>query len=295
MALLAGIGYLHSLIYPGDILQQLALCGVFLLMVRRLPNPVLLFLAVIFLGKVATTIQFSIALQDESWQQPAFWSWSQRNFEVFANAGLADFLQHTATIGQIPKWVLIAETGGLWTLMGLFIAGLLLARARFFDADFSTKTLIGVLVGAVVFAVGIKITASVLQPQFPEFMPRWCFDSVTGGLFNFAVLTCYIAGTLLLVRLRFARRILAVLAPAGRMSLTLYCGQSLLFVPLFYGFGLGLHDTIGQQNAFLIAVAGWVLQLVFAHLWFRRFRHGPLEGAWRWLCLAPGRMASRNP
>jgi uncharacterized protein len=295
MALLGGIGYLHSLVYPGDILQQLALCGVFLLLVRRLSQRVLLVLAVLLLGKVFTTIQFAIALQDESWQQPIFWEWSQRNFEVFANATLPGFLQHTATIGQIPKWVLIAETGGLWTLSGFFIAGLLLARARVFDADFNAAILLRVFAASVLFAVIIKIAGNWIQPHFPVFMPRWCFDSIRGGLSNLAILAIYVAGTLLLIRLRIARSILAVLAPPGRMSLTLYVGQSLIFVPMFYGFGLGLHATIGQRNAFVIAVIAWLLQVVFAHLWFRHFRHGPLEGAWRWLCMVPGRRRTPGP
>ncbi|RZJ97087.1 MAG: DUF418 domain-containing protein, partial [Brevundimonas sp.] len=70
---------------------------------------------------------------------------------------------------------------------------------------------------------------------------------------------------------------LGVLAPAGRMTLTLYIVQSLIFVPIFYSFGLGGYATIGQTQAFAIGVVAFAVQLVFAGLWFRRFRYGPLE------------------
>ena len=48
------------------------------------------------------------------------------------------------------------------------------------------------------------------------------------------------------------RRATAWLAAPGRMSLTIYVTQSLYGVPLFYGFGLGLYQGLGQVNALLL-------------------------------------------
>ena len=77
------------------------------------------------------------------------------------------------------------------------------------------------------------------------------------------------------------QRILGVFAPAGRMTLTLYVGQSLVFVPVFYGFGLGLHDDLSQIEALLFGFAAFAVQLIGARLWYRWFRYGPLEWLWR--------------
>jgi uncharacterized protein len=79
----------------------------------------------------------------------------------------------------------------------------------------------------------------------------------------------------------FGHRVLGLLAPAGRMTLTLYIGQSLIFVPVFYSFGLGLHASMSQSTAVLIAIPAFIAQVLFAHLWFRRFYYGPLEWLWR--------------
>lgn len=293
MLVLAGIGYLHSLIYPGDILQQLALCGVFLLLVHRAPVWVLVLIVVLFLGRVASSVQFYLALRDPSYVQPAFWGWSQINFEVFANASVVDFFKHTATTGQIPKWVLIFETGSMWNLFGLVVAGLLLARMRWFDRSLPSRVLIWTMVCSAAFVAGMRLVISSLGSNFPELMPRWCFDNVTGGLESLGLVVFYLSTIPLFLRSSWMRRAFGVLAPAGRMSLTFYVGQSLLFVPMFYGFGLGWYDNLGQTNSFLIALAAWIVQLIVANLWIRRFRHGPLEALWRWLCFLPGRASAR--
>jgi len=78
-----------------------------------------------------------------------------------------------------------------------------------------------------------------------------------------------------------ARRLLRPLVPAGRTTLTLYIGQSLVFVPVYYGFGLGLHASMSQEQAVALGIAAFAAQLVLAGWWMRRYRYGPLEWVWR--------------
>lgn len=74
---------------------------------------------------------------------------------------------------------------------------------------------------------------------------------------------------------------LRLLAPAGRMALSLYLLQSLLASLVFYGYGLGLAGEIGRaaQVGFVLLV--FAAQVVFAHWWLARFRYGPMEWLWR--------------
>jgi len=78
-----------------------------------------------------------------------------------------------------------------------------------------------------------------------------------------------------------ADRLLRYLVPPGRMTLTLYIGQSLVFVPVYYGFGLHLWDRITQPESLMLGLVAFAAQLAFATLWFRRFHYGPLEWLWR--------------
>jgi uncharacterized protein len=77
------------------------------------------------------------------------------------------------------------------------------------------------------------------------------------------------------------RRLLAVLAPAGRMPLTTYFTQSLACTFVFYGWGLGWGGKVGAAATVGIALVIFSVQVVIAQLWLRCFRLGPLEWLWR--------------
>ena len=54
-------------------------------------------------------------------------------------------------------------------------------------------------------------------------------------------------------------RLLATLVPAGRMTLTLYVGQSLVAAWLLYGYGLGLYDDFSSAEMVLGGLAAFAL------------------------------------
>ena len=73
------------------------------------------------------------------------------------------------------------------------------------------------------------------------------------------------------------------LAAPGRMTLTLYIGQSLLGASLLFGWGFGLWNAFSPTVMMLGGIALFAAQALFAKLWFDRYRFGPLEWVWRWL------------
>ena len=54
----------------------------------------------------------------------------------------------------------------------------------------------------------------------------------------------------------------------GRMSLSVYLGESLLTTTLAAGFGAGVYGQC-TGTAFLIAIAVWFALLAFANVWSR--------------------------
>jgi uncharacterized protein len=76
-------------------------------------------------------------------------------------------------------------------------------------------------------------------------------------------------------------RLCKPLAAAGRMGLTVYLTQTLIFSTVFYGFGFGAAWRLGPAAVSMLAVATFAAQLLLASLWFRWFRIGPLEWVWR--------------
>ena len=131
------------------------------------------------------------------------------------------------------------------------------------------------------WAIGLPLQAVAAGMQIgaiaagTPFSPFGAFGLVLG--FSTApILTAgYIGSVALLVHRRSS--FLAFMAPAGRMSLTVYIGESALLSLVFTAYGL---DYFGQWGAFpvvLTAIGSWALLSVFAWLWMKRFNQGPLE------------------
>jgi uncharacterized protein len=72
-------------------------------------------------------------------------------------------------------------------------------------------------------------------------------------------------------------RFLSIMAPAGRMSLTVYIGESALMSLVFTAYGLDYFARWGAFPVVLTGIASWALLSVFAWLWMKRFSRGPLE------------------
>lgn len=98
----------------------------------------------------------------------------------------------------------------------------------------------------------------------------------------------YIAALTLLLQKDAWKKRLAPLAAVGRMALTNYLLQSVIFVLLFFGYGLGLYGKVGAFGGFLLTIPVIVGQILLSGWWLQRFRFGPVE--WVWRCLTYGRV-----
>ncbi len=70
-------------------------------------------------------------------------------------------------------------------------------------------------------------------------------------------------------------------APAGRMALTNYLGQSVVCTLIFYGYGLGYFERLPRAGQVPFAIALFALQVLCSRWWLARFRYGPMEWLWR--------------
>jgi uncharacterized protein len=77
------------------------------------------------------------------------------------------------------------------------------------------------------------------------------------------------------------RRLVAWLAPAGRMPLTNYVAQSLAMGLLLSGWGLALGASASRFELALLALLIAGIQIAASRAWVGRFGQGPLESLWR--------------
>jgi|GEM_PF-88526 len=114
------------------------------------------------------------------------------------------------------------------------------------------------------------------------------FPSLLGVALGFvtapALTGAYVA---LAARFRHARA-LRFAAPAGRMSLSGYLGESILLSVLFSGWGLGLYGQVSLTLTALMTFGVWLTLDLSATLWLRFFQYGPFE--WLLRCWTLGRI-----
>ncbi len=93
----------------------------------------------------------------------------------------------------------------------------------------------------------------------------------------------YAAGIVVALQTGMGRQLFGVFAPVGRMALTNYLAQGLLygFVMSEVGPSLGLAGRIGTTAVISICIAFFAFQTAFSHWWLSRFRFGPMEWLWR--------------
>ena len=80
-----------------------------------------------------------------------------------------------------------------------------------------------------------------------------------------------------------------VLAAVGRMSLSAYLLETLLFTAVMQWWGLGWFGSVGRAGLVGLAVAIYAIVAALCLLWGRRFGMGPMERLWRLLSYGPGR------
>lgn len=300
LMILLVIGLLHGLVYRGDILQILALLGFVLLPLDRVRSRFLLIaLALLLLAQLPLILRAWAAFDGAAWANAAPRFWADSGLAALGSGTLGDMLAVNLVDGQLSKWWFYIETGRIAQIIGLFVCGLLLGRSGFLaDPDrFRRPRWIALAAalaaGAALYWAGPAIIAAVPSAEGATMARQnvqWLIESWSALAFMTVQLLLFVEFWQL-----GAGQLLRVFAPAGRMTLTLYVGQSLLFVPIFYGFGLGLHDDLGQAQALAIGVVAFAFQLLLARLWFAFFLYGPLEWLWRALTRTTMSVPFRRP
>jgi len=76
-------------------------------------------------------------------------------------------------------------------------------------------------------------------------------------------------------------KVTQAISKTGRMAFTNYFTQSIICTTIFYSYGLGLYGKVNLWQGILLAVAIYILQVIWSHHWLKHYRFGPLEWLWR--------------
>jgi uncharacterized protein len=300
LIILFALGTLNSMIYSGEVLQVLAGYGFFLILAYRIPTKWLILLAVAFLLTPNLIYHYWAAMQNlpGANDKPLSWVLYEQAGTVWTTGTLPEVLKFNVSTGSLAKWFFFFDGSRGFQLLGLFLIGLVLGRVGFLVHPITytrlrKNVLVFAILGAIIFfSLQQYLNTADVKALWPEGgFAKWYLDELVGGYFCLAFMTILVLSFIALYQKKIdqkqidqkqiGQKILGLLAPVGRMSLTIYVSQSLCGVPFFYGYGLHMYDKLSQAQALIIGIVFFSLQVLFAHWWLKRFHYGPLEWMWR--------------
>lgn len=291
------IGLLHAyLLWSGDILSIYAVMGFVLILFRRKTNGALLkwafvLLAIPILTYILLYILFvafvppdAVAKLDAA--QINFWNETVRKVPQSSYLQIITGYNLNMIAGRYASVILEMR---LPKILAMFLLGFYAYRRKVFQNLSSHQPFIRrVLVYGLILGLVGNVTFAAFAGAEAVFPPSPA--GIVGVItYAFGVPALALALVALVATLwqrapsSHGRRLLASLAPVGRMALTNYLMQTVICVFIFYGYGFGQFGRFGATTATLIALAIFVFQILMSALWLKYFSYGPMEWIWRQL------------
>ncbi|MEK3978363.1 DUF418 domain-containing protein [Psychrobacillus sp. FSL K6-2836] len=280
LSVLLLIGCIHAfLIWAGDILITYALAGFVLILMIRL-KPIWLLLISIFLFLVPNGLLNGLI----------YLAYKLSPDDMIIYTGIQAIEESVLAYGQgswldifwqrLEDWLYMNGSGAVLLVMFITIVPFLLlgaaaAKWKLIERARELKVF-WIITIVVAFAIGTVIKLIPYQNEANMFTMN-VQDTFGGPLQAIAY-----AGVIAMICLiPMGAKILSPIGKVGRMSMTIYLMQSIIATTIFYAYGFGLYGKIDISTGTWMAVGIYVLQIVFAEIWFMKFKQGPVEIVWR--------------
>ena len=292
---LMAIGAFHGFaIWHGDILLIYGSVGVLLLLFQGLKTRGLLVAAVLILSAHLAYVYLPFVIKDFPTRNDPVVIAKELEAQTSAAEGAKANYDQVLKIYTEEDWLGVAKRrAGEYTnflsavsywaaeLLAAFLFGAMAWHTRIFQEPqarlkaIKTAALIG-------FTLGLPLNIWVYATLF--YHPIGFDLSLAfflAGPAKFIMAMGYITGFIWLWQTGRARSLWERLIPVGKMALSNYVLQSVVFTLIFNGYGLGLMGQVGETTAIAMATAFFLVQVLWSHWWLKRYRFGPLEWLWR--------------
>jgi uncharacterized protein len=276
--MLAVFGLINfAFFFWGDILFIYSLLALLLFACFRLPNRVLIFLALIVFGLsrhllLIPSVEGLFLPLRESFaaQYPA-----SVLIQTYQSGSVADMMQL-----RISEFVAYTLTEFAWirTAFAMMIIGYVIGRNNWHITY--TKHLPKIRIA---FWIVAPLCLTYIVYNFYDFV----FFIPTNGhiilsdLFILCSLFVYIGFVLWIFRFSFMQKLKTVISNIGRLSLSNYFLQQIICAFIFHSYGLGLYFKTTPVYNLVIVMLIYVFQVWLTHVYLKRFNTGPLEWIWR--------------
>jgi uncharacterized protein len=294
LAVLLVIGVVHQVFFWNwDILHLYALAGFALFAMRNASDRVLLGVGVplaLFARPLVDAVAGALGLQDLPGREAVFGEAAVLERQALSAAGDYPGLLENFTKFMWYDYIASAViVGWFGYALGRFLIGHWVGRRDYLThpgrylPGYRRLLRFALPTGLIVCGIGILLELHERSAWLAGFDSIGSFADAI-HLLGTPFLACgYLCAIVLGLNATGARRWLLAFAPVGRMALTNYLAQTLVYAWVLFGVGpgLGLAGRLGTLSVTAIVTIGFAAQIAFSHWWLARFRFGPAEWLWR--------------
>lgn len=268
-------GFIHGVfIFGGDILLLYSVCALAILNKLTIDTQALFKKAVkwLIIGAVLNVIFAALVIyfgtiepaqtREGSEFLEGYNHWvGHYGYQVIVQSSFVAFL-----VLLSPLWV-------FWQVSGLMLLGMYLYRTGFFERGLSKKAFYPVLIAGVVLTLIDVLLRLTVLPIASE------TGTLIASLSAIFVALLYAHGVIKLAQSK--SKLIAIFSAPGRMAFTLYIMQSVVLAIALRWVYPEFHLTATMSDYLVVAGGVIIVQMLFAHLYFKFFSQGPLEWLWR--------------
>ncbi len=292
------LGFMHLLIWNGDIVFFYALLSFILLPLRKFSNKILLITGTILIlspillywlkmtwpvinrpaelliqaGIKAEGVLVNIKSEEEFMNMMHHGSWWD---QLKGNIGGIFFrYQYLVFVSRVPK------------VLGMFLIGYVLGRSDFYKNIGPHKKTVYWIIG-IGLALGLPANyflADYMSNHMGEYWQlktKGLYQTIAYALGVVPLSLAYVGLFMLSFQRTAGKKILSVLAPVGKMAFSNYILHSLIGNFVFLGAGLDYMGQVGPVYYSLFGIAVFIVQIILSKTWLKHFNYGPVEWVWR--------------
>ena len=296
------LGAVHLMIWPGDIVFFYGLFGFLLLPLRKFSNKTLLITGgILILSPIllyGLKMQFPVLnFPAEKLNQAGDWTnsqlspqfdtiKSQEEFEaVMKNANWWDVFKMNVA-GFFYRYGYLIFISRISKVLGMFLIGYVIGRTDFYKNIMQHKKIVYWVIG-IGFAIGLPCNyflahyMATAEGDYFQLKEKGLYQTIVYAFGVAPLALAYVGSFMLLFQNPVCKKILSLIAPAGKMAFSNYITQSLVGNFVFLGAGLGFMGQVGPVYYTIFGFGFFILQVIISTIWLKYFNYGPIEWIWR--------------
>ncbi len=296
------LGFIHLMIWSGDIVFFYAMLGFLLLPFRKFSNKALLITAGVLI--LSPVLLYGLKMLFPVLNTPAeklfqAGGWVDRhlspqfnnlnNQEEFMNAmKKANWWEvfKTNVGGFFYRYGYLIFISRISKVLGMFLIGYVIGRTDFYKNIMQhKKTVLWVI--ACGFIIGLPANyflahyMSTAMGDYFQLKHKGMYQTIVYALGVAPLALAYVGCFMLLFQKAVCKKTFSLIAPVGKMAFSNYISQSLIGNFVFLGAGLGYMGQVGPVYYTLFGIGVFIIQVIISTIWLTYFNYGPLEWIWR--------------